>query len=342
MLTIQEKIIKMPKVELHVHLEGSIQPETLLELANRNAVELPAGDVKGLREWYHFTDFDHFIEVYFKICECIQTPADMELIAKEFLCGQAEQNILYSEVVFTPYTHFDAQPSITFENQIQALFRAAQWAKETYGIEVRWAPDFSRNVRPVSHAETVAEWAASARDLGIIALGVGGPEVGHPPELFTTAFKKAAERGLFSLPHAGETEGPPSIWGAIHALNANRIGHGVRCLEDPELVKLLRKEQIPLDVCPTSNVCLKVVPDLESHPLPQLLNEGLLVTINSDDPPMFNTTLTKEYLAITETFNYDWQQIQQFVLNGVQACLLPEQEKLALMDRVKEELEKLG
>jgi adenosine deaminase len=147
--------------------------------------------------------------------------------------------------------------------------------------------------------------------------------------------------GLPSLPHAGETEGPHSIWGAINALSAVRIGHGVRCLEDPELVTFLREKQIPLDVCPSSNVCLRVVPALSDHPLPKLIEEGLLVTINSDDPPMFNTTLTDEYLRISETFGFDVAQIKQFVMNGIQASLLPSDRKDTLGNECRKQFAEL-
>jgi adenosine deaminase len=325
----------MPKVELHVHLEGSIQPETLLMLARRNYVSLPASTVEGLRQWYTFTDFAHFIEVYFAICSCICTPDDVELIARQFLQGQAEQNIRYSEVIFTPYTHYNSETPISFLDQLAALSRARTWAKTEWEVRVNWVPDFSRNVRPLEHSLTVADWAISGKDQGIVALGIGGPEIDNPPGLFADAFVRARAAGLASLPHAGETEGPESIWGAIKTLHANRIGHGVRCLEDPQLVAYLRDAQLPLDVSPTSNVCLGVAPSLAEHPLPRLLEEGLYVTINSDDPPMFNTTLTHEYLQIANTFGFGVDAIGQLVLNGVRATLLSQAERAQMEQQFK-------
>jgi adenosine deaminase len=336
-MSLDQFIRAMPKVELHVHLEGSIQPETLLQLAQRNHKSLPADTVQGLREWYTFTDFDHFIEVYLAICACIATADDFELIAREFLRGQAAQNIRYSEVIFTPYTHANGENGIPFSEQLAALSRARQWAIGELGIQTVWVPDVSRGVRPVEHSQTVADWAISGKDQGIVGFGVGGAEVGNPPELFTAAFEQARAAGLASLPHAGETEGPASIWGAIRSLQATRIGHGVRCLEDPELVAYLRQRQIPLDVSLTSNVCLKVAPSLAEHPLPRLLDEGLFVTINSDDPPMFNTTLTDEYLAIAETFGFDVAMIEKLVLNGVQASLQPGQAQSAMAEQFQVE-----
>ncbi len=314
----------MPKVELHVHLEGSIRPATLLTLAKRNQVDLPANSVEELEAWYRFTDFDHFIEVYFAICNCLRTADDFELITAEFLRGQEEQNIRYSEVIFTPFTHYE---HVAFDDQLAAINRARAWAADELEVTMGLAPDISRNVRPVAHSMLVANWAVQKQGQGIIGLGLGGPEVDNPPELFTEAFNLAFEAGLPSLPHAGETEGPASIWGALNALHAVRIGHGVRCLEDSDLVRELRERQVPLEVCPSSNVCLGVVPSLEEHPLPRLLDEGLYVTINSDDPPMFNTTLTDEYLRISETFGFSLEQIKSLVINGVHATMLPPRER---------------
>jgi adenosine deaminase len=168
-----------------------------------------------------------------------------------------------------------------------------------------------------------AEWAISGMSEGVVALGLGGPEVGHPPEKFKESFDRARAAGLSSVPHAGETVGPESIWGALNVLRADRIGHGVRCLEDLALVAELRARQIPLEVCPTSNVCLKLFPNLAGHALPRLLREGLYVTLNSDDPPMFNTTLTEEYLHAARTFQLDVDTLEQLSLNAVRASLLP-------------------
>ena len=322
-MSLTEFIRAMPKVELHVHLEGSIQPATLLELAQRNQVELPATTKAGLKEWYTFHDFAHFIEIYLAISQCLCTPDDLELIAREFLRGQATQNIRYSEVTFTPYTHYSFNRHLAFADQLAAINRARAWAKSELGVTMGMVPDISRNVQPVEHSLLVAEWAISGKDHGIVAFGLGGPEPGYPPELFEAAFTKAREAGLPGVPHAGETVGPQSVWGALQSLHAVRLGHGVRCLEDPQLVAYLREKQIPLEVCPTSNICLGVAPSLAEHPLPKLLAEGLSVTINSDDPPMFNTTLTNEYHRIAEAFGFDQQVIETLVMNAVRASLLP-------------------
>ncbi len=320
-MSLESFIRVMPKVELHVHLEGSIRPETLLTLAQRNQVDLPADTVDGLRQWYAFTDFPHFIEIYVALSKCIRTPDDVELIAREFLAGQAAQNILYSEVTYTAFTPY-FQSKIPFDDQLAALNRARAWAAVELGVSMGVVIDIPRSVRP-DDGLLVAGWAISGMEDGVIAFGLGGPEVGNPPEKFKAAFDRARAAGLPSVPHAGETVGSESIWGALRILHADRIGHGVRCLEDPALVDELRSRQIPLEVCPTSNVCLKVVPDISSHPLPRLLDEGLYVTLNSDDPPMFNTTLTDEYLAIAAAFKFGTETIERLVLNAVRASLLP-------------------
>lgn len=338
-MSLEQFIRRMPKVELHVHLEGSITSETLLELSRRNRVELPVSSMTEMQEWVQFTDFDHFIQVYIAICNCLRTPDDFELITAEFLRGQAGQNILYSEVIFTPYTH---QAHVSMDEQLAAINRARAWAVEELGVRIALVPDISRGVRPFEHSLEVAEWAITNQDKGIIALGLGGPEIGHPPELFVDAFDRAQAAGLPSLPHAGETEGAASIWGALNSLHAVRIGHGVRCLEDPALVTFLRDNQIPLDVSPTSNVCLKVAPGLEQHPLPKLLAEGLYITINSDDPPLFSTTLTDEYLQIAATFDLDRPQIEQLVLNGVRASLQPDHERRFLEQLFKHQFAALA
>ena len=331
----------MPKVELHVHLEGSIQLETLLQLARRNNVRLPVDTMPALRQWYTFSDFGRFLEIYRVISACICTPDDIELIAREFIRGQAEQNVRYSEVIYTPYTHFESDRSIPFPDQLAALGRAREWGVSELDTPVGWVLDISRDVRPVEHSLLVADWAIRGIECGVVGFGIGGPEAGNPPGLFRAAFDRTRAAGLASLPHAGEIAGPESMWGALELLHADRIGHGVRCLEDPSLVALLRERQLPLDVSPSSNVCLGVAPGLAEHPLPRLLSEGLYVTINSDDPPMFNTTLTDEYLRIASAFGFGAELIEGLVLNGVRATSLPPGDRMAMEEYFREEFARL-
>jgi adenosine deaminase len=322
----------MPKVELHVHLEGAIQPETLLKLAHRHGISLPAAAVDDVRGWFRFTDFLHFEQIFITISACIRTPEDIELLAREFLGGQAAQNILYTEATYTPYTHYH-QKGLAFEDQLAAINRARAWAEAELGVTLRLITDIAREVPPELGLIT-ADWAIAAHGDGVVALGLGGYEVGHPPEKHAAAFERAHAAGLPCVLHAGETAGPESIWGALRAGHSQRIGHGVRCLEDPALVALLREQQIPLEVCPTSNVCLGVFPSLAAHPLPRLLDAGLNITLNSDDPPMFNTTLTEEWQRCAEVFGFDAGLIERLTFNAARAALLPEADKARLLDRL--------
>ncbi|MFQ5746514.1 MAG: adenosine deaminase [Gemmatimonadota bacterium] len=323
----------MPKVELHVHLEGSIRPATLLELAARNRVALPAEDEEGIRAWYSFRDFDHFIEIYLAVSRCIRTPADLELITRRFLEGQASQRVLYSEVTLTAYTHH-RNSGMEFADQLAAINRARAWASAELGVEMRLTLDYPRQL-DARGFESVVDWAIEGRHDGVAAIGLGGPEVGHPPDAFAQGFARARAAGIPSAPHAGETEGPPSIWGALRSLAADRLGHGVRCLEDPGLVDELRARRIPLEVCPTSNVRLGVVPSLADHPLPRLRAEGLVVTVNSDDPPMFGTTLTREYERTASAFGWDARDLRALVRAAAAAAFLPDEERVRLGNRLE-------
>lgn len=329
-MTLHDFIRAMPKVELHVHLQGSTRPETLLKLAQRNNIPLPSDTVEGIREWYTFRDFPHFVEIYGIICRCIQSPDDIELLGREFLEGQAAQNICYTELTYTPPRY------LPFDEQLDALNRARAWGEAALGVTMNYIVDIPRESE-VEVGNLIADWAISGMGKGVIALGLGGPEVDNPPEKYPEAYAKIKAAGLISIPHAGETVGPESIWSALKFANPVRLGHGVRCLEDPALVEELRQRQIPLEVCPTSNVCLKVVDTLENHPLPRLIEAGLYVTINSDDPPMFNTTLTEEYMRCADTFGFDAARIEQFVMDALRVTILPADQKAQLANAYQAE-----
>lgn len=323
-MSLHDFVAAMPKVELHVHLEGSIRPATLLTLAGRNGVSLPADDLQGLHAFYQFTDFGHFIQVYVLISSCLKTPPDFSLIAYEFGADMARQNIRYAEVTFSPYTNV-ALTGLPFDEILAGLNDGRARAAEEFGVEFAWVFDIVRDNPETSHQ--VATWAAESAGQGVIALGLGGTERDHPPEWFTAAFALAREAGLHSVPHAGEIAGPESVWGALHALGAERLGHGVRCSEDPALVAYLAERQIPLEVCPTSNLCLGVYPTYALHPLPQLWEEGLYLTVNSDDPPMFSTDLVSEYLALTEHMGFEAGDLETLSLNALRASFLPDDRK---------------
>jgi adenosine deaminase len=338
-MSVESYLRAMPKVELHIHLEGSIQPETLLELARKNNIKLPASDVDGLREWYTFRDFDHFIEIFITCCSCLRNPDDFTRIAVEYGRRMAAENIRYAEVTWTPATH--VREDLPFEQILGGINAGREQARQMWGVEMRWISDISRCFPQTS--EPVVQWLTSPAALsgGVVALGLGGPEVGWPPELFETAFAVARSKGLHSNPHAGETVGPESVWGALRALKAERLGHGVRSIEDPELVTYLAQQQIPIEVNPTSNLCLGVYSSYADHPLRRLLEAGVCVTINSDDPALFNTTLVDEYLHAVQDCGLSLKQVEQATLNAVHASYLPAPEKKAMMESFRQDFERL-
>jgi aminodeoxyfutalosine deaminase len=327
---IERYVTAVPKVELHVHLEGSIQPTTLLTLAQRNGVPLPVQTAEEMQRWFTFRDFNHFIEIYFAISRCLKTADDYELIVYEFGANMARQNVRYAEVTFSPSTHYFSL-GVPFDTFFAGLTRGRQRAQTEFGVEIRWIFDIVRDIpdaaRNRKRAEYTLEVAQEGSEDGVVALGLGGAEVNHPPERYVTWFEKALETGLHSAPHAGETVGPASIWGALRTLGAERLGHGVRAIEDPTLVEYLAEGQVPLEICPTSNICLGVYADISSHPLPRLHAAGIPITINSDDPPLFNTTLNHEVGLLFNVFKFDVNTVNAILLNGVRHSFLPLQEK---------------
>ena len=330
----------LPKAELHVHLEGSIQPATLLTLARRNGMTLPAESVEGLREWFRFRDFEHFVEVYLAITRCLRTAADYELIAYEFGAEMARQHTRYAEITFTPGTHeaMGIPHSVYFAGLEQGRARA----RGDFGVEMRWIFDIVRNipdpVRRLAAADYTTHVAIEGREHGVVALGFAGLERGYAVAPFAPYFERARAAGLHVIPHAGETAGPESIWDAIRLLGAERIGHGVRSVEDPALVDYLAEHAMPLEVNVTSNLRLGIYPDVASHPLPRLLAAGVPITINSDDPALFNTTLGDEFAQLAGSLGFDAQTIEGIALNGVRYSLLPKEQRAHLEELLRAEL----
>lgn len=341
---IERYIAAVPKAELHVHLEGAIQPTTLLTLARRNAVPLPVQTVAEMQRWFTFRDFNHFVEIFFTISRCLKTAEDYELIAYEFGAKMARQHVCYAEVTFSPSTHHFSL-GVPFDTFFAGLTQGRKRAQSEFGIKIRWIfdivrdiPDATRNRKRAAYTVAVAQ--EGMKD-GVVALGLGGAEVNHPPEQYASWFEKARAVGLHSAPHAGETVGPASIWGALQTLGAERLGHGVRSIEDPNLIAYLQERQIPLEVCPTSNICLGVYPAISNHPFPQLYAAGIPITINSDDPPLFNTTLTHEVGLLFDVFNFDIKTVNNILLNGVRHSFLPQEEKSTLEETFRAEMAQL-
>jgi adenosine deaminase len=338
-MTLSDLIREMPKVELHVHLQGATQPETWLMLAKRNNVPLPADTIEGMREWFRFTDFRHFIDTYIQVTRTLVTIDDLDLMAREFLKNQAAQNIVYSEVTYTPRLSTIRDAGINRE-RLAALNDARAWAEAELGVSMGLVIDIPREIT-AEDAEFYADWAINGYQNGVVAFGIGGYEPGNLPSKYAKTFARVYEAGVPCVPHAGETVGPESIWDALDVCHPVRIGHGVRCIEDAKLVDLLREKQIPLEVSPTSNICLKVYPTIAEHSLPRLIESGLYVTINSDDPPMFNTTLANEYAACAETFGWDADDIERLSMNALRASFLPEARKSELTETFTTTFKKL-
>jgi aminodeoxyfutalosine deaminase len=332
----------MPKAEIHIHLEGSIGPQTLLDLARKNERMdlLPADNVDSVQRWFNFTGFPHFVDIYLAISKLLIEPEDFAAIVLACGADMAEQNIRYRELTVTPFSHTHLLgKSLGIEEILEGLDAGRQEASSRYGVEMRWVFDIPRNaafdaqgVYDPYPAQQTLDYALRGIAHGVVGFGLGGWEVGAPPEPFARAFSAAKEAGLLSVPHAGEMAGPASIWGSIVELHADRIGHGVRAIEDPALLSLLKERQIPLEVNPTSNVCLHVWRRLAEHPFPHLDRMGLLLTVNSDDPPLFNATLCGEYEALAREFVYGREELARIARNAFVVSGAPERLKRALLE----------
>ncbi len=283
-----------PKIELHVHLEGTVRPETLLEIARRNDYTLPADTIEGLRELYEFRDFEHFIEVWILTTNALRTRDDFRQVVVDYAAEAASHGAVYLEAIFSPAER--VRRGVAWDDIFAGYCDGAEEARELHGIEIRLTPDIVRGF-PLDESESVVRYAAAYADRGVVAVGLGGLEAQYPPEPYAPVFALAKAEGLGSVPHAGEVAGPASVRGALDALGADRIRHGFRAIEDDELVAELAGRRIVLDVSPVSNIRTGAVGSLAEHPLPKLVEAGVLCSISTDDPAMFDTDLTGDYDA---------------------------------------------
>jgi aminodeoxyfutalosine deaminase len=330
----------VPKAELHLHLEGAIQPATALELARHNGITLPAADEAGLRAWFAYRDFDHFIVVIRTVASCLRTAVDYERIVYELGATLASQHVRYAEVAISPSLHH--LRGVPQDIYFSGLTRGRTRVQADFGVEINWIFSIVRRWDDPTRTRPMADYTTSAaiegRADGVVALGLAGPEAGAPPEPFAPWFARARAAGLHSAPHAGELAGPASIWGAVRALGAERLAHGVRAVEDPDLVAHLAGAGIAVDLAPTSNIRLGVYPDYAAHPLVRLHAAGVPVTTNSDDPPLFNTTLTDEVLLLATPFALDVAACETILLNAVRHSFLPLERRQALETTFQAEL----
>ena len=286
-----------PKIELHVHLEGTVRPKTLLEIAARNDYPLPADTEEGLAELYDFRDFAHFIEVWILTTNALRTAEDFRQVVVDYAAEAASHGAVYVEGIFSPAER--VRRGVSWDEIFSGYCDGAQEARELHGVEMRLTPDIVRGF-PLDEAEQVVRYSAAYRDRGIVGVGLGGLEADFPPEPYEPVFTLAREEGLASVPHAGEVAGPASVRGALKELGADRLRHGIRASEDPSLVRELADRRIVLDVCPISNLRTRVVSSLAEHPLPQLVAAGVVCSISTDDPAMFGTDLSRDYAAACE------------------------------------------
>jgi len=313
-------IAGLPKAELHVHHVGSASPRIVAELAARHEGASPVPADPGLMaDYFTFTDFDHFVEVYLSVVDLVRDADDVWTLTYDIARELAGQSVRYAELTLTPYSSI--RRGIAAEAYCEAVEDARRRAAADHGVQLRWCFDIPGEAG-LEAADVTLDVALRLRPDGLVSFGLGGPEQGVAREQFAPHFAAARAAGLRSVPHAGESTGPETIWDALTHLGAERIGHGIAAAQDPRLMAHLRDRQIPLEVCPTSNVCTRSVPSLAEHPLPALVAAGVPVTINSDDPHMFSTTLNREYAVAADLLGLDEGGVADLARAAVTASFL--------------------
>jgi adenosine deaminase len=313
----------LPTAELHLHLEGTLEPELAFALAARNGTRLRYADLDELRRAYAFTDLQSFLDLYYELTAVLQRPEDFTDLADAYFARAAAQGVVHAEVFVDPQAHISR--GVPIEVVMEGLGEAFGTAEQRHGMTARVIACFLRDRDP-AEAEALVPRLLPYRDL-VVGVGLDSAEVGRPPELFERAFALAADAGLHRVAHAGE-EGPPAyVWSALDRLGIERIDHGIRSLEDPSLVARLRDEQVPLTVCPLSNVALRCVDRLEEHPLRRMLDAGLVATVNSDDPAYFGGYLHDNVAAVTRALDLPVEHRRRLAENSFRASFLPEPDK---------------
>ncbi len=333
MSALADFIAGLPKAELHVHHVGSASPRIVAELAERHPGVVPA-DPALLADFFAFRDFAHFIEVYLAVVDLIRTPEDVRLLTYEIAREMAQvQQVRYAELTCTPFT--SVAVGVPIEGYTEAIEDARTAAERDFGIVLRWIYDIPGE-SGLPAAEATLDYALNHAPDGLIGFGLGGPEVGVPRPQFKPHFDAARAAGLHSLPHAGETTGPETVWDAVRDLGAERIGHGTSAASDPELMAHLASSGIPLEVCPSSNIATRAVARLDEHPLATFRDAGVVVTINSDDPPMFGTTLNREYEIAADLLALDAAGVTELARTAVRASYAPDEVRSRLLTELDE------
>ncbi len=317
-----QKIRLLPKIELHIHIEGATSPETYFSLAHKNKVKLPCDNLIDWKKYFDFKDFKHFIDVYGISVSTIKNPEDLALIIEKFYENQEQNNIIYTEAFISASFLVE---TFNIQEIIEAIQFGIQNGERKYNTKVNLIPDISRHI-PESQSR-VLDLTIEGYKKGIfIGLGLGGMEINYPTNLFTDTFTKAKEVGLRVVAHAGEAVGSESIWGAINDLKVKRIGHGITCMNDQKLIKYLKKNQIPIEVSPSSNYHLGIINTTEKHPIRKMVDSGILCTINTDDPAMFSTNLSNEFeLLYNQGFSIE--ELYELNINAITSSFLTTKEK---------------
>ncbi|MFH5823668.1 adenosine deaminase [Georgenia sp. AZ-5] len=324
-------LLDLPKAELHLHVEGTLEPEMAFALAERNGVQLPFAGVEDLRSRYAFTDLQSFLDLYYACMSVLRTRQDFEDLATAYLDRAHAQGVRHVEMFVDPQVHL--RGGVALEDVLDGLLAALRRAGDRYGMTGGLIPCFLRDLPATDAMDTLERLAPRAAEL--LGVGLDSAEVGHPAAPFAEVFARARSLGLHLVAHAGE-EGPPAyVREALDLLGVERVDHGVRVLEDPELVARLRAEQVPLTVCPLSNVRLGGVASMGRHPLPRMLDAGLLVTVNSDDPAYFGGYVGDNFTALRETFGFDAGALADLAANSVRASFAPESRKAELQAQIE-------
>ena len=332
MTDIQEFIRALPKVELHLHIEGCLEPDLIFRFADRNGVKLKYDSVESMRQGYQFDNLQDFLDLYYDSLSVLLNEQDFYELTWAYLLKAKENNIVHTEVMFDPQAH--TARGVPFSAVVGGIYRALTEGYDKLGISFRLILSFLRHLDAEDGFKTLAE--AEPFKGWITAVGLDSSEKNYPPDLFTGLFEAAHEMGFLTVVHAGE-EGPPEyIWGALDLLKASRIDHGNSCLQDPDLVDVLCIYEIPLTSCPLSNLKLKVVKSMEDHPLREMLERGIRVTVNSDDPAYFGGYLNDNFIAAAEALQLSREDILQLVKNSFEAAFISDNEKLKYLKKAEE------
>jgi aminodeoxyfutalosine deaminase len=328
---VTEFIAGLPKAELHVHQVGSASPRIVAELAARHPDSPVPKDPDELAGYFTFTDFAHFVRVYLAVVDLVRTPEDVHMLTYEVARDLAAQQVRYAELTVTPYTSQLA--GIPGEAFCQAIEAARSAARRDFGLVLQWCFDIPGEFG-IPAADATLRVATDVRPEGLVSFGLGGPEIGVPRGQFQPHFDRARAAGLHSVPHAGETTGPETVWDAVRLLGAERIGHGIAAAEDPRLMAYLAEHGISLEVCPTSNVATRAVATIEQHPLPILRDAGVTVAVSSDDPPMFGTTLNRELAVAGHLLGLDERGLAELSRTAVRVSFADAAAKTDLLARI--------